>query len=231
MPPDLPIDLEINLKKRARRRLVGAVALVLLMLIILPIILQDRASLTQTEAIKITMPEPAIQPALPPKQAASQEILDTVQTNPIPAYVVNEPLVPDDIINQKVAGIEKTAPTANVPVAENKPVTKIATPKPAEVKSATPKAIESKVSDSKPAPANSAGFTIQIGVYSDMANVKQIQGQLTQAGLISNTEKVATPKGEKIRLNAGSFTTREAANKALEKLQALKVAGFVKAKN
>src|SRR3989338_8928252 len=56
MPPDLPNEQALNLKKRARRRLVGAIALVLLMVIVLPQVLQDRAAMTQLETIKITMP-------------------------------------------------------------------------------------------------------------------------------------------------------------------------------
>ena len=54
MPPVLANDQELALKKRARRRLVGAVALVLLMVIVLPMILKDRAALAPQEAIKIT---------------------------------------------------------------------------------------------------------------------------------------------------------------------------------
>ena len=56
MPPALANDQELALKKRARRRLVGAVALVLLMVIVLPMILKDRTALAPQEAIKITMP-------------------------------------------------------------------------------------------------------------------------------------------------------------------------------
>ena len=53
MPPEITNDQELGLKKRARRRLVGAIALVVLMMIILPIILQDRAAITPKEAITI----------------------------------------------------------------------------------------------------------------------------------------------------------------------------------
>jgi DedD protein len=42
-------DLELNIKKRARRRLVGAIALVLLMVIVLPMILKDRSAVTPAE--------------------------------------------------------------------------------------------------------------------------------------------------------------------------------------
>lgn len=200
MPPVLPIDLEINLKKRARRRLVGAIALVLLMLIILPIILQDRTSLSQTEAIKITMPEPVDEATVLPEQVLGQAALESADITSVAADAEVEAPAANDVINQKVAEVERTT-QANAMTPENKPQPK------------------------------NTGFTIQIGVYSDMANVKQLQNKLTQAGFTSTTEKVTTEKGEKIRLNAGSYTTREAANAALEKLQSLKMTGFVKAKS
>ena len=57
MAADSPNNLELALKKRARRRLVGAFALVLFMVIILPMVLQDRAALAPQEAIKISMPD------------------------------------------------------------------------------------------------------------------------------------------------------------------------------
>ena len=211
MSPDLPIDLEINLKKRARKRLVGAIALVLLMLIVLPIILQDRTSLTQTEGIKITMPEPVVIEPLQPELLTSQ-----LESN----EAVQEELVINDVINEKVAELEKK------PI-ENPALANIQVKKPAELKPVITKSVESKTLQVN----DNAGYTIQIGVYSDIANVKQIQDKLNQAGLTSNTEKIATPKGKKIRLNAGSFATREAANASLVRLQPLKIEGFVRPKS
>jgi len=49
-------DQELNLKKRARRRLVGAIALVLLMVVVLPMILKDRAASQPQDKITITLP-------------------------------------------------------------------------------------------------------------------------------------------------------------------------------
>ena len=49
-------DQELQFKKRARRRLVGAVALVLLMIILLPMVLEDRTAQTPKEDIVISIP-------------------------------------------------------------------------------------------------------------------------------------------------------------------------------
>src|SRR6476659_5812069 len=56
MPPDQLNEQEIQFKKRARRRLVGAVALVLLMITVLPMVLDDRAGKTPQQEIAITIP-------------------------------------------------------------------------------------------------------------------------------------------------------------------------------
>ena len=56
MQREIASEQELNFKKRARRRLVGAIALVLLMIIVLPIILKDRNSSNTQEKITITLP-------------------------------------------------------------------------------------------------------------------------------------------------------------------------------
>jgi len=53
-------DPSLSIKKRARRRLVGAIALVILMLIILPNILKNRADTDVKGDIKITMDDSSI---------------------------------------------------------------------------------------------------------------------------------------------------------------------------
>ena len=54
MQKDANNDQELSFKKRARRRLVGAIALVLLMIIVLPMILKDRTLVQPKEEITIT---------------------------------------------------------------------------------------------------------------------------------------------------------------------------------
>ena len=91
--------------------------------------------------------------------------------------------------------------------------------------------VESKVSSSKKIeakPQSHAGtFTIQMGVFSDVANVKLLQDKLKKVGLPTRTENISTEKGEKIRLKAGSFASRADAVLALSKLQSAKLSGMV----
>ena len=228
MPPDTDHDQELSLKKRARRRLVGAVGLVLLMVGVLPMVLQDRASLTPSAAIKITMAgvdagvvEPIAAPAplaAPPMPAVSP------LAEPVPATAETTPVAVNDTAASAV-------PTQNK--ITEKPTEK-AVEKPLEAKPLEAKVPEAKSQSATPAPAKADGsaaakssFAIQIGVYSSMASVTEMEGKLKQAGYQASIKKVSTDKGEKIRLRTGDYPTRQQAAEAMLKLQALNMQGMV----
>jgi DedD protein len=228
-------DLELALKKRARRRLVGAIALVLLMVIVLPMVLQDRSALAPQEAIKITMPEEGAKP--------QTDVITTENVTPEPPVdmAANETLTttepPSETTKETTPAKEVTAESET----KNKPQTDKAEVKQAESKAKEDKPVATKLVESKPAEAkpteekqkttSSGSFAIQVGVFSDMENVKQLQARLKQAGLASHTEKITTPKGEKIRLRAGSFSSRQEAAYALTKLQEADLTGMVISNN
>ena len=61
---------EIEFKKRARRRLVGSIALVLLMIVLLPMILVDKREDLPKQDLIITIPSEETIPAAPEAPAA-----------------------------------------------------------------------------------------------------------------------------------------------------------------
>lgn len=243
MPPDLPKEQELNLKKRARRRLVGAVALVLLMIIVLPQVLQDRSALTQHEAVKITMPnvvndknqETSQQNTaleVTPDVILDKSIIDKSEgeLHANSQSSKSEPAL-ENIVASKEAGSKKNERAlieakSSQPKPEKKTVEKASEiksiPKETPVKSAPAKAAEVKTT-----PKQETSFTIQVGVYSDAANVTRLQEQLKQAGFKATTEKVTTAKGESIRLKTGHFNSREEAVSALAKLKEIGLQGIV----
>jgi DedD protein len=221
MPPDLPNEQELILKKRARRRLVGAIALVLLMIIILPQVLQDRALLAQQEPIKITMPVVTYPVSQEP---LSQEATGDEQRNTV--AIVSDDKVPEfkEPVTEPIAiKTPENKPTKDV---DNKNQMTAAIAPQAEKKVAAKVPEASKVSSQvviKP----QESFTVQVGVYSDIDNVKRLQEQLKQAGFSTHTEKVKTPKGDSLRLKAGNFNSREDAVAALAKIKAIGLSGIV----
>ena len=235
MPPELPNNQELSLKKRARRRLVGAVGLVLLMVIVLPMVLQDRASLAPQDAIKITMPE------------VRENVVDTKTEAPLAIDQSADALVvaADEGVdsNMKSDGDEKSVantdaaskPEKKVEVKDKAVATvdsKLTAVKPTEARAETKVEVKPNIEakpkvEAKAEQKDNESFTIQVGVFSDAANVKQLQAKLKEAGYTSHTEKIATAKGEKIRLRAGNYSSRQAAASALAKLQAAGLTGMV----
>jgi DedD protein len=219
MPPDQLNEQEIQFKKRARRRLVGAIALVLLMVTILPMVLDDRAGKTPQQEIAITIPSQdgaeftskivpvAPEAPLPAPPAAAAP-------TPVPPA---ESMKSDETASNK--DIEVVPPAAPL---SNKPADTISIP----TQEAAQKApVEKKQSEPNSSKGNA--FSVQIGVFSDPANVKQLQQKLLSQGYKSYTEKVDTAKGEKIRLRAGPFATRETAESALSKIKDSGLSGMV----
>lgn len=234
MPPVLPNEQELNLKKRARRRLVGAIVMVILMLIVLPKILQDRAALAPQAAIKISMPETKLDQQVVAKvEAASvgqSSFVAEPETSAMAAPVVAEPasaIKADSSDNQAKLDADKQQAHESEARELKALALKETTAKAMAVKASAVKAHAAKVEDAKLAKKAEGNFAIQVGVYSDAANVQQLQQKLTEAGYISYTEKITTSNGDKIRLRAGKFSSRQEAVAALTKLQQLDLPGMV----
>ena len=77
---------EIEFKKRARRRLVGSIALVLLMIVILPMVLEDKHEDAPKQDLVITIPTEDSQqaPATSNTQAESQASANIVESQTQP---------------------------------------------------------------------------------------------------------------------------------------------------
>lgn len=243
MATESPNDLELALKKRARRRLVGAIALVLFMVIVLPMVLQDRAALAPQEAIKITMPDDVVSQQAPKIEANVTPVEPQAEVATASESTISEPIKSESAAVTEIDKPVQSESAKEVKAEDKKPVkkaevtstdtkksdVKLSEPKAPEVKKTEVKEPEAKT-EVKPA-TNGETFTIQVGVFSDIANVKQLQARLKQAGLDSHTENITTPKGEKIRLRAGRFNSRQEAAYALTKLQAADLTGMVISNN
>ena len=199
-------EQEIQFKKRARRRLVGAVALVLLMIVLLPMLLEDRVAQTPKEEVVISIPSQDSQLDAKP-DATSDKVVEAVQQTP---PVVASP-VP--------ASAEVKPAELPAPVAQNdKPVVKPADIAPVQELKPAPKEQDKPKAD-KPAPKGK--FYVQVGVFSNPSKVEQLQTKLSENALKSSTEMIDTPKGTKTRLRVGMFSSRADAEAALLKVKAL----------
>lgn len=191
--PDTPEnDAVLQLKKRARRRLVGAVALALTAVIVLPMIMDHEPR----------PPQQDIQVRIPSQDGEG-----------FAGRALNKP-TPSPLPPVKVAKPEKAAEPASKPAAaaaEEKPTETAPAPEVAKPAKADPKP------DLKPDPKTEAKaelFVLQLGAYQDPVNIKALQAKIKELGYPSYTEKVMTPQGERTRVRAGPFATQAAAEKA-----------------
>lgn len=201
-------EQEIQFRKRARRRLVGAIALVLLMVTVLPMVLDDRSANLPQQEIEISIPS----------QDDDEFTSSVTPYNPEPETAVQAETLPettpqDALTKETPAMAEADAATAAktpAPVVDNK-----STP------ASKPIPIQSTAKSSSPT------YSVQIGVFSDAANVRQLEGKLKAQGLQPSTEKLQTAQGEKIRLRVGPFASRELAEEAMGKIKAASLSGMI----
>ena len=83
-----------------------------------------------------------------------------------------------------------------------------------------------KGADAKGAPgdAEAKSFVIQLGAFAEVNRATDRHAQLSKAGVKAYTEVIKTPTGDKTRVRAGPFPTREAAEQANERLKGLGLA-------
>ncbi len=212
-------DQELNLKKRARRRLVGAIALVLLMIIVLPMILKDRAATQPQDNITITLQNEQV----PAEASDFDSNIVPTEPAPLPETVMSKPeavLLPEPVIatpDPEAVSSKTDVPPApkDTPKLEQKPNVDASKPD------------TSKPAASKPTVTPPQQFHVQIGVFSDAANVKQLQAKLSDLGYKSQTQQIDTAKGKKIRLKTQVFGDRNEAAIALENIKDAGLTGMV----
>lgn len=233
------LDPALTQKKRARRRLVGALVLGLAAAIVLPLVLDSEPRQTIPD-VQVEIP-PRDTP-LPPKAdeatARGNEVAVVPPVEPAsPAPAPEKPAPAAPAEPPKAAAIAPAEPPKAAPKAvdEHKPAAKAA-PKPAEAPKAAPKAPEASKTAPKvaaapkaetSAPATSASakaetrFVVQVGAFANAGSARAQADKARKAGVRVYTETVKTAQGERTRVRVGPFTSREAADQARAKLKSI----------
>lgn len=210
------VDQGLSFKKRARRRLVGAIALVLLMVIILPMVLEDREKSVQQEDIEIVMPN---------EQSDDDDVSiaeDAEMSADNEESLVQPPNTEDATANEVVALPKPTAlPEKQAP----KEVASLEQKQ--KVEQTEPKKTTSEKTEPSKSTSVSNKYYVQIGVFSDPSNIEKLQAKLNDLGYKSLTEKITTDTGVKTRLRTDSFNGRNEAAIALENIKDAGLAGMV----
>jgi len=180
------------LKRRGRRRLVGAVALVLLAVIVLPMVF-DSEPRSSAPPVSVRIPGEDDAPFAPKLPAKAPEKKEAVK----PPEVKEAPKPPE----KKVAA---RPPEKEIPkIVDKKPVPK---PPPAAERARAEAALAGQQ------------YFVQVGAF---ANPQAVIAKLTEAKLPHYTEELAVKGGKVIRVRAGPFASKDAAEKAAERLKGL----------
>jgi DedD protein len=234
-------DAQLHLKKRARRRLVGAVFFVSVVAVVLPMVMDHEPRQT-VQDVEIRIPGQDEKP-FAPKFAVAPVAKPTpkpAEAPAVPAAVGTEAAVAEP--TARVVEVVKDAKPAEKPVEKPAPKPEKTPEKPAvkapEKPAEKPKADDAKraaailagqAAEAKPA-AKNGEYLVLIGAFSNEANVKSLKAKLSEEGIKTFSEPLDTPQGKKTRVRAGPFASREAADKALEKMKRIGVSGVVAAK-
>ncbi|MBE7422573.1 MAG: SPOR domain-containing protein [Zoogloeaceae bacterium] len=222
-------DAQLELKKRARRRLVGAAALAVLAAVVLPMVM-DQAPRQQA-------PAQDIQIRIPAQDAGAF----TSRILPVKPGSVPTPL-PPAVVEAKPAAEpanQEARPEAAKPQPKAEPKPAPAKVSPANTASKPPEprataAIDEKllarkaeVAPIKPA-AGGEAWIVQLGAYRAPANVRNLTAKVGQQGYNFYTEVLPSPDGSsRTRVRAGPFPSKEAAEAARERIKRIGVDGVV----
>lgn len=188
-------------KKRARRRLVGAITLTLMAVIVLPLVFDPEPKpISQDVAIDVsTRSKPAMAVAAEPAPAQQNKPPQTAEPAQQPSAA-------------PVAAAAALAGTAAVATATVKPAAK-----PAEAAPPAPKA------EAKPA-ANAQGkLIIQVAALATQQKAADLQAKLKAAGISSHTQKVDTGGGQRIRVRVGPLASKKDVDATCAKLGKMKL--------
>lgn len=224
-------DEELQLKKRARRRLLGAIVLVTIAAVVLPMVLDSEPKqISQDVSIKIPAPDSGtftskVVPAAPTSKSAP-----ATAAKPAAPAVESKPQQPPAAVAP--ATTKETARPAVAAAKENG--VKDGAAKDDGTKDGVTKDSGTKDGGAKTsvktADQGKGQFVVQVVALSDAAKAQQIRQQISAAGIKSYTEVVKTSKGDVTRVRAGPFATRAAAEKARDQLKAMGLNGNVAAK-
>lgn len=224
--PDATLDSELDLKKRSRRRLVGAAALALLAVIVLPMVM-DREPHQPAQDVQVKIPSQDgggfASRVLPSKPTATP--LPPVEPEPKAPAAAKQDAKPPEPVKDIAAPV---APASDKPAA--KPADKVADKRPEKTieKPAPAKTDEAKaIAALTGAAATADQWVVQLGAYKEAGNIKILLAKLKQMGVPAYTENFESPQGARTRVRAGPFGSRDAAEKAKVKIRVIGVDGPV----
>lgn len=229
-------DDELNLRRKARRRLVGAVAFTLAVVVVLPMVL-DSEPRPGVQDIDLRIPNPdkvgefvpgvvasataTTSPAAPVAEAAASAPVTTSSAAPASAVPAAAVEAAKPAVSSKQAPAADKQPAAEKKSADKQPADKQAVDKQTPEKTAADKQptaskeVKHPDSASTSKPAEVGSYVVQVGAYSSADAAKQELKKLKAWGFKAYTEKA----GDKVRVRVGPYADRDKADKVKSLLE------------
>jgi DedD protein len=203
-------DDEDQLKRQARRRLIGAVALTTAIVVILPMVLENEPKPIGQD-IELRIPDKDKVGVFVPKIDFPPVSAPLASSSVSASEVASVPVVANQPISQVTV-----SPTAAVMVSGSSPVLKSVKTMASQPEKKTEQAKFTDTTHSEQAQSiPKTGLALQIGAFSNAETAHTWQKNLIQQGFKVYTEKV----DNKLRVRIGPYSSREAATKARHKLE------------
>lgn len=239
-------DVQLDLKKRARRRLVGAIALALAAAIILPMVMDsEQRPGNQDLTIRIPsqeegapllsrplgaapaperprLPQAAAEPApVPPAPIEADPAL------PLPPAVVEAPVAasaPTPVpVPVAAASSSRASASSSASSTSSRAVAPTEAERARQILEGPRSSLASSVSSATAAPAR---HFVQLGLYREEVNARNAVAKAREAGIKAQVER----HGEQFRVVVGPFAVRTAADEMLAKVRKAGLNGFVASK-
>ncbi len=233
----------VSEKKRARRRLIGAVVMVLAVVVGVPMLLDSEPKLINKNiAIQISSKDSSsilVAGATGEGEGASSK-MDSDQAEQIAESKIDAISTPNvseknEISIKSEASKEVVKEVVKSTSSDMRSIQAAESAKALAILNGTEssgdfsgdnglerKGIGHKLSKSSESLEKSTGrFVIQVGAFATQEKVDELRRKLNSAGIKSFTQKVATSSGDKIRVRVGPFLDKSSADKVKAQLQKL----------
>ncbi len=239
--PAADADTVQEARIRSRRRLIGAVVLVVIGVIGFPLVFETQPrpipvdipiEIPRKESLSpLAMPSPKVvvpaasaavpapAPSAPAKAAAAQAVEEVLAPGRAPAAVSTLPvLTPAPGMTTADKTAEKVAEkAASAPV---KTTAKPVAPAESDRAKALLEGSESSSSAKPEGPKEAGRFVVQVGAFAENDAARTTRLKVEKLGLKTYVQVAETPAGKRIRVRVGPFVSKEEAEQAKTKLTA-----------
>lgn len=234
------LDSVQEAQARARRRLIGASVLVVIGVIGFPLLFE-----TQPRPIAVDIPIeiPRKENAPPLAMPAARAAKPRTGVPSEPASASAAPIATEtaaDAGHETSADADKPASAAtkaaSVPAKHEAAEAARAAPaaKPAAALASAPSdgrraqaMLDGKAADKEDTKKTTGRFVVQVGAFADAAAARETRQKVEKLGLKTYTQVAQTSSGNRIRVRAGPFASREEADRAQAKIKAAGAAAVV----